>query len=259
MFNGALASEQEVKNLLDAQAKKTKSFSSGVDFDMSEQVISELRDRNKELELKLSEAVKKLDDLGAEAVQAKLDAKDHTIGSLNEEITTLKAEISSLKSEAEKLEKSKTDLEAAKADAESKLQEAEDQISQAEAEALKTSRISTLVDKGVEKAVAEELVTNFGSLDDDQFANIVAMQTELVEAKCGKNKEEEEKEDKAKASEETETEEEEAGDETAGSEILEEAEEEETEASMATESETNGSEEVMHSIASFISDNYLNK
>jgi hypothetical protein len=73
--------------------------------------------------------------------------------------------------------------EAAKAEIEKSLATVTSQLQQIEAEKKSTNRISTLVDKGVEKASAETLVAKFANLNDEQFETIVQTQAELVVAK----------------------------------------------------------------------------
>jgi polyhydroxyalkanoate synthesis regulator phasin len=185
VFKGVLASDDEIKLLT--------SWSSN----MSDEILRELKDKNAALEQKLTAATQRLEEMGEAAVQAKLDAKDGTITELKTEIASLTDEVKALKTSAQELETSRDEAVAAKIEVEEELTKAKEKIEKSEAEALKTSRVSVLVDKGVDKAEAEELVASFDDLDDDKFNRLVEMQAELVAAKCAGKKGKDEKDEKS--------------------------------------------------------------
>jgi hypothetical protein len=159
---------------------------------MSDEILRDLKDQNASLEQKLAAAMKKLEEMGEAAVQAKLTAKDNTIAELKSETETHKSKISELEASVEEITKSRDEAVAAKIEAEENLSKAKEKIKTSEAETLKTSRTSVLVDKGVDKAEAEKLVATFDGLDDDKFESLVAMQAELVAAKSADTKPDEE-------------------------------------------------------------------
>lgn len=188
-FQGVLANDTQ-----------TKVFISEA-FTMSDEILRDLKDQNASLEQKLAAAMKKLEEMGEAAVQAKLDARDRTIVEFKDEVEACKSKISELQASVEEITKSRDEAVAAKIEAEENLSKAEEKIKTSEAETLKTSRISVLVDKGVDKAEAEKLVATFDGLEDDKFESLVAMQAELVVAKSADTKpgEEEGDEDSSEA------------------------------------------------------------
>lgn len=188
-----------------------KNYISIGEKNMSEELLKE---QVKSLQESLAAANRKLEELGTKQVQASLDAKDA-------EIVKLQGAVSELSKKVEELTVSYNDTVKAKTEAETTLQTAKAasealvaerdavkaELDGIKAESRKTNRISTLVDKGVDKAVAEELVNKFATFSDENFEEIVKMQSELVEAKKTateqktEKKEEECKEKKAKANE----------------------------------------------------------
>ncbi len=135
---------------------------------------SELQNQIAALELKLKEGDVASYKGQIESLTASVNEKDQSIKSLSDEVATLKSD----------KETSAKELASVKADLEVKVQE----INQTKADVLRTSRISSLVDKGVDKADAEKLVDRFVALSDEQFTDIVAMQESLVAAKKDKEK-----------------------------------------------------------------------
>lgn len=202
-------------------------------------IENDLRDRVKDLEASLAEKDRKLAELDAAAVQSKLDAKDGVIAEQDKTINGLKSQVEELTAKITVSDEAKAKAEEALAQKTEECEAATKKLGDIEAEAARVTRISTLVDKGVEKARAEEIVEKFGDLNDEKFEAVVAMQAELVQAKKPEEtKAEEEQSDEAGASEGEseeagETEESVAADEDALS-----AAEEETEPDMAAASET---------------------
>ena len=123
-----------------------------------------------------------------------------------------------------------------------------------EAENLKTSRVSILVDKGIDKTEAESVVETFDGITDEQFDALVS---KLAEAPFHYKKDEKKKkedEEKSKADSEDQTSEEkaeaeevqEAAEEAEDAKVLDEAQAEEAPA-LAAQSEDN-SEAVVASL-----------
>jgi hypothetical protein len=247
IFKGVLANETQTKN-----------FVIGA-FNMSEEILRELKDKNAGLEQKLADATRKLEEMGEAAVQAKLDAKDGTIDELKTKVEAHVNTITELKASVQDLEKSRDEAVAAKIEAEEGLKKAQEQIEASEAETLKTSRISVLVDKGVDKAAAEELVAEFDMLDDDKFNKLVEIQAELLAAKCSGDKEKDEKDEKSKKSDAEETEQSEEQEDEEGAEAeaeteetLSEAEEEKDAAMASDETSEDDDKQLQDSIASYL-------
>jgi len=239
MFKGVLANEHETKVLI-----------SGAD-NMSDEILRELKDKNAALEQKLSEALHKLEEMGEAAVQAKLDAKDKSITELKDNVATLTKSIEELTASVKELEKSRDEAVAAKIEIQEKLTKAEEAIEASKAETLKTSRISMLVDKGVDKAEAEELVAEFSDLDDGKFNKLVELKSELAaKKKCSDEDEEDDKKSKA-SEEEEETEETDDSTEAETDETLSDAEEEK-DAALASEDTDDDASDLHESIASYL-------
>jgi len=183
-----------------------------------------------QLEATIAELKAELKRLDAEKVQAKYDSyektvagqkaeiedKDRIIAEFEEKINSIGA---SLEDEKNAKEAAERQLEESKAE----LKEAHDKLAEIEAQALAANRTSALVDKGVEKAEAEKIVEKFTHLNDDQFADIVTLQAELVEAKKAK---EEDKSGKTDDETETDQTEVDAAEANADDKALEDAEEE---------------------------------
>jgi hypothetical protein len=251
MFDGVLATEEFVvanakKKLCDKKVKKDT---------MSEELIQDLKEQNASLERKLSDATSKLEELGEQAVQAKLTAKDQVITDLGKEVETLEAEVKSLRENITDLEQSRDKAVADKIEIESKLAEAEKVLKAAEAAKKTTERVSALVDKGVDKTDAEKLVEDFSDLDDERFSKLVDIQAELVTAKKSEVKVEAEE---TEADAETEDEQQ---DETAeaSEEVLDTAEANTDDVALASEddSEEKADQKVLASIAEYIDSQWL--
>lgn len=110
------------------------------------------------------------------ALEAQIAAQKTELTEAGKKITTSEAAL------AEANKKIGT-LETAKAEADKSLADAQGKLQQIEAEKVKTNRVSTLVDKGVDKAAAEAVVTKFANVNDEQFESIVETQAALVEAR----------------------------------------------------------------------------
>jgi len=143
-----------------------------------------------DLQKQLAEANQKLKEMGEAEVTAKLVSKDAEIAKRDEQIAQLTDISKKLETEVVELRKSNEVAveaakvaEAAKTETEKKLTEATAKLAEIEIAAQKANRISSLVDKGVDKAEAEKLVEKFASFADEQFGEIVTMQAELIAAK----------------------------------------------------------------------------
>lgn len=195
MFKGAFASnlnlqsDIEVTNTM-ADAIQTVAKS---DYDAAQKEISDLRTR--------LEAAKE------EKVSEKVKAAEAAVASRDEEIKTLKTEIDNLKAAKADLVKAGDEVKTKLADTEKKLADATKTIEDGKMAALVANRITTLVEKGVEKAEAEKIVEAFKADSDEKFAVVVELQAKAVEAakaakgddEAAKKKKKEEADKKAKA------------------------------------------------------------
>jgi len=135
-----------------------------------------------ELKSKLNDADARLREMDEEKVQAKLDAKDTEIQSLKDKTEATEDNIKDLQ---ESVDKANDVVKAAQDEKNSineELDKVKAELDSMKAKAKKVSRVSTLVDKNVDKTKAEEIVEKYFDLDDEKFEGIVAMQVEIVEA-----------------------------------------------------------------------------
>ena len=185
IFKGVAESNTPDINLLVTSSSKGESSMS----DNNEQVRS-LQAQVESLEARLKE-------LDEEKIQAQISTFEKACADKDAEITELQTQLEAATEAAEASKKSAEDFEAAKAENESKIAELTEKLDAIEAENLKTSRVSALVDKGVDKAEAESLVETFAGISDEQFDALV---TKLAEAPFHKD-EKKKKEDEEKKAE----------------------------------------------------------
>jgi hypothetical protein len=227
-FAGRLASANDIEDLALQGDKKM------ADNDV------ELKGRISDLERKLADANQRLEDMSAEKVQATLDAKDAEITKLTETISKLEKTLEERDASYNEAIEARKTAEDTTAETQKKLDEADEKLADIQAESRKTARVATLVDKGVDKADAENIVEKFNDLDDEKFTEIAAMQEQIV--KAGETTQEDEtKTDESKADDETEDKDGETDDSTADEKALENAEED-TDPDMASADETVGEE-----------------
>lgn len=225
---------------------------SGINVEQLQQTVAELKGR--------------LQQLDEEKIQSKYDQYEKTIAGLKADVEDRETKIKDFESRINSIGASETEAKSKVDDLQKKLEETEatlkaktEELNKIAAEAVKASRVSTLVDKGVEKDKAEQLVAKFVALDDDQFADIVTVQAELAEIKKAQaagdkpndddaKKKEKDKKKKAEASEEVD-----AAAASADPDALDDAEEE-GEPSLQTAGETDEEVEgqVVASLSQFL-------
>lgn len=158
-FNGILASLGE-KNMAD-NTFETK-------FNESQAEIADLR--------------KRLVAAGEEKFKAEIDSLKADLAKSHAKVATLETEVGNIGASKKEVEKLVEAAKAEKAEVDAKLVEASKKLDEIALVSLKASRISTLVDKGVDKAEAVKLVDKYVSLKDDMFGDIVELQAKLVVA-----------------------------------------------------------------------------
>ena len=196
-----------------------------------------------------------------EKVQAQIATFEKACADKDAEITELKVQLEAANESVESSKNEAKEISEAKAESDKSVAELAEKLEAIEAESLKTSRISALVDKGVDKAEAESLVETFAGITDEQFEALVLKLSDAPfhdkDEKKKKKEDEEESEDagnmKKKYAEKAEEEEAkaEAEEEAAEAEVLEEAEAED-EPALATQSE-DSSESVVASLNDYFS------
>ena len=141
---------------------------SKADFAAAQKEIAELRQR--------------LEASKEEKVKEQVTALEKSIASRDEEIKNLKTEIENSKASKTELTKA---LEASKAEVETfkgKLAEADKKVEEHTKSVLTATRVSSLVDKGVEKSEAEKIVAAASAANDELFNVILETHAKLVTA-----------------------------------------------------------------------------
>lgn len=155
------------------------------------------------------------------------------VSDLESQVATLKSDLSAKASKVAELEKS--------------LSDSNSKLAELTKEQAKATRVSMLVEAGLEKAKALEVAVKFESVDDSAFASIVEIQKEAIAAKP-MDKEEEEKKKKKEASDKAKAEEE------AAKKALEQAKAEE-EAALALQNKDKQVETAVAAIQNWFSAN----
>ena len=130
--------------------------------------VNTLSEEKKELEAQLTEAGAKEYDAKIAELQVTIAEKDETIEAKVTESEALATELTETKTKLEEAEAKVVEVEQAKA-------ELDAQLAQIEAEKVRASRISQLVEAGLETEEAEAAVEKFAELSDDQFEAIALM------------------------------------------------------------------------------------
>ena len=130
--------------------------------------VNTLSEEKKELEAQLTEAGAKEYDAKIAELQVTIADKDETIEAQVTESEALATELTETKTKLEEAEAKVVEVEQAKA-------ELDAQLAQIEAEKVRASRISQLVEAGLETEEAEAAVEKFAELSDDQFEAIALM------------------------------------------------------------------------------------
>ena len=130
--------------------------------------VNTLSEEKKTLEAQLTEAGAKEYDAKIAELQVTIAEKDETIEAQVTETEALATELTETKTKLEEAEAKVVEVEQAKA-------ELDAQLAQIEAEKVRASRISQLVEAGLETEEAEAAVEKFAELSDDQFEAIALM------------------------------------------------------------------------------------
>jgi hypothetical protein len=157
----------------------------------NDKYAAQLEETNRELQTSLANANKKIEELGEANVKAALAEKDGQIDQLTKDLEATKAKVDELTESFNKATAAKEEADAAKAEVDEKLAEATAKLAEAAAVAKTNERIATLVDKKVDKAIAETVVAEFADLDDEKFTKVVEMQAQIAEASAEKSEGEE--------------------------------------------------------------------
>lgn len=152
-----------------------------------------------ELQQTVAELKGRLKELDQEKVEAKYNDYERTIAAQKEKFEEHEALIAELEEKLNKSEASQKESVESLQEKTKTLESVQAELDKMKAEAVKTNRVSSLVDKGVDKAEAESIVADFEGLDDAKFDKVVELQGKLVEAAKNKMMEEDDDEKKKKA------------------------------------------------------------
>lgn len=226
IFKGVARSNQNINLLVTSSSK-------------GESSMSEHNEQVRTLEAQVSKLEARLRDMDEEKVQAQISTFEKACADKDAEIAELKLRVETANELAESSKKDVDAISEAKAESDKSIAELTEKLDAIVADSIKTNRISTLVDKGVDKAEAESLVETFVGITDEQFAALVSKLSEAPfhykDEKKKDEDEEESKSDEASASAEAE-EAVEATEEAEDAAVLQNAEAEEVPA-LAVQSE----------------------
>ena len=180
-----------------------------------------LEKRNADLEKEILSLQAQLKEINEAGYKSKIENLTASINEKDEEMKTLASKV-------DELTAAKEDLDKKLAENEKSLTAKSEELVKIQSDILRGNRITTLVDKGVDKAESEKIVDKFTALSDEQFTEIVDMQAKLVAkaVETPSDKKEEKAEDPSK----------DPADKGANAEVIDKAKkEEEIDTSVASE------------------------
>ena len=244
-------------------ASELQTVSSSLILDEKEN--SSMSDTN-ELQAKVDSLTKRLAEMDEAAVQAKFDDFGIKIEEQEAALTDLAEAKQTLEEQLSESTSAKEALEAQLAEVTEARNALQSELDVIVAEAEQAAKVASLVEAGLSKESAEEVIAKFEGVSEEQFASIVevyaANQTLVEEAKAEEEEEEEEKEEaadevsadeEAQAEEAEESVEDDPADVNASEDVLAEAEESGEEAlSTAGETPQSEHEDLISSLASYL-------
>jgi len=157
----------------DSETTETQMSDTNIDFLKKEN--DKLEAAVASLTVKFEEAAKANTEAGIQKLKDELEVSKTAVASSEEAVTEMKTKLAEAEAKASELAEAKEAVDA-------ELVAANEEIATAKSETLTASRISTLVDGGVEKEVATEKVALYSSLDDAQFTSIA---TDIIAVAAG--------------------------------------------------------------------------
>ena len=170
--------KQEDNEIFKGVATSQPNFNALVTSSKGESSMSDNNEQVQSLKAQVETLEARLKALDEEKVQAQISEFEAACAGKDAEISELNSKIEAVSETLEESKKAFDEISAAKTEADEKISELTEKLDAIEAESLKTSRISALVDKGVEKAAAESLVETFAGITDEQFEALVQHFTE---------------------------------------------------------------------------------
>jgi len=182
-FVGVFASEWQEQPISVAHTNPESGENNMAD---NEKYATQLEESNKDLNAALAKANSRIEELGEARVQSALAEKDGSIAKLTGDLAAAQTKVDELTASFNDAVTAKETAEASKTEADEKLVEATTKLDEVEKTAMATARISTLVDKGIDKAIAETVVAEFAELSDEKFTKVVEMQAQIAKASAEK-------------------------------------------------------------------------
>lgn len=137
-------------------------------------------EKNKNLEKELAAANKKIEELGEAQIKAAMKEKEDTIETLQAEIAGLKIQVEQNSTSLQQAISEKSIADEALVEAKQKLETTEATLAKIAEETKISNRISSLTEKGVDKAEASRVVEEFNCLDDEKFSKMVDIVAKTV-------------------------------------------------------------------------------
>ena len=148
-------------------------------FNMAENqelVVSQLKESLAQANARTEKLEKNLDTLVAEARKAEKESFEKQIAGLKVDVEDLEKKIETKSEELKKQEQTVSDLQKELKETKNVLKDAQDKVDASQKEALKSNRMSALIAVGLDSTKAEELVTKWLTVSDEQFSDIVELQ-----------------------------------------------------------------------------------
>jgi len=170
--------KQEDNVIFRGVATSQPNFNALVTSSKGESSMSDNNEQVQTLKAQVEKLESRLKALDEEKVKAQISEFEAACAGKDAEISELILKLESANEAGEVSNKTLEELVAAKAESDKIVAELTEKLEAIQAESIKTSRISALVDKGVEKTAAESLVETFAGITDEQFEALIQHFTE---------------------------------------------------------------------------------
>uniref|UniRef100_A0A6M3K5D0 Uncharacterized protein n=1 Tax=viral metagenome TaxID=1070528 RepID=A0A6M3K5D0_9ZZZZ len=163
------------------------------DFQSEEEILMTdfLKDQNVELKAKVDDLVKQLADADEKLAKIDIEKVEKLAAKLEDELKDAKIQIEELTANCETESIAKEELVQELVTVKESRDILQKDLDNVKANELRTNRISTLVDGGIDKEVAEKKVDLYNTLSDEQFSDLANELIEVVKIKKDKKDEKE--------------------------------------------------------------------
>lgn len=175
IFKGVFATAAELNQVINTVQEVV------VMADENEKVLK-LERQNADAQNEIKALRDRLQKMDEEKVTAEINSLKDVIFQKDQAIADLNKKIDEITASYNEVAKKHEDLSAAKAEIDKSLVEAQSKLVEIEIASHKTNRVSSLVDRGVDKAEAERLVEKAGNMTDEQFQLLVDATSKKVES-----------------------------------------------------------------------------